>query len=302
METPTMPQSNENQQDASIIDKIKALLTYPLPHHFLSSIVYQFMRIKVPAVKNLQIRFIADTYNINLSESKKRVPDEFPDFNSFFTRELVDGARVIDKEPDSICSPVDGKISQLGDIDGSSIFQAKGHSYTVSKLLGDDQILANNYMNGKFATIYLSPRDYHRIHMPFAGKIKRIIHVPGRLFSVAPYTVTTVPELFARNERVVCIFDTEFGEMAMVLVGAIFVSSMDTVWTGTVTPPGAKKVTELEINQALHKSEIDKGEEMGRFNMGSTVILLFPKDKMNWDDSISTGSTLRLGNKLGKIS
>ncbi len=291
----------DNQPSPTLINRIKAALTYPLPHHFLSHIVYQFMRIKNPSVKDLQITLMAKAFNINLAESKLKAPDEFPDFNSFFTRELRDGTRKFETGENMLCSPVDGKISQMGNIDGSSIFQAKGHSFNLTKLLGDDQILANKYINGKFATIYLSPRDYHRIHMPFAGKIKRIIHIPGRLFSVAPYTVTTVPELFARNERVVCVFDTEFGEMTMVLVGAIFVSSMDTVWTGAITPPGAKKITELEPDPSKHSLDIAKGAEMGRFNMGSTVILLFPKDTVTLNDRLSTGSTLRLGNGIGRV-
>ncbi len=291
----------ENQPSPTLINKIKAALTYPLPHHFLSHIVYQFMRIKNPRIKDLQITLMAKAFNINLSEAKLKAPDEFPDFNSFFTRELREGVRKTEYGETMLCSPVDGKVSQMGNIDGSSIFQAKGHSFTLQKLLGDDQILANNYLNGKFATIYLSPRDYHRIHMPYAGKLKRVIHIPGRLFSVAPYTVTTVPELFARNERVVCIFDTAFGEMIMVLVGAMFVSSMDTVWTGTITPPRAKQVTEVDISKPAHSFDIEKGEEMGRFNMGSTVILLFPKDCVSLNDRLSAGSTLRLGNGIGKV-
>ncbi len=291
----------ENQPEPNLINKIKAALTYPLPHHFLSHIVYQFMRIKNPQVKDLQITMMAKAFNINLSESKLKAPDAFPDFNSFFTRELREGVRKFEDGEAMLCSPVDGKVSQMGDIDGSSIFQAKGHSFTLQKLLGDDQVLASNYLNGKFATIYLSPRDYHRIHMPCSGKLKRIIHIPGRLFSVAPYTVTTVPGLFARNERVACVFDTEFGEMIMILVGAIFVSSMDTVWTGTITPPGAKKVTEIDLSNAQRSLDIEKGEEMGRFNMGSTVILLFPKDKVTLNDRLSAGSTLRLGNGIGRV-
>lgn len=292
---------SDNQPQPTIINKIKAALTYPLPHHFLSHVVYQFMRIKIPQVKNFQIAMMTKAFNINISESKLRVPQDFPDFNSFFTRELKKDARTIEGDANSICSPVDGTVSQLGDIDGSAIFQAKGHSFNLTKLVGGSQELAKNYIDGKFATIYLSPRDYHRIHMPCAGKLKKIIHIPGRLFSVANYTVTTVPELFARNERVVCVFDTQFGEMIMVLVGAIFVSSMDTVWTGTITPPGAKQVTELDISNPQHTLDIEKGEEMGRFNMGSTVILLFPKNKIDWEEELSTGSSLRLGNGIGKV-
>ncbi|THB69393.1 MAG: phosphatidylserine decarboxylase [Gammaproteobacteria bacterium] len=291
----------ENQSEPSLIDKIKAALTYPLPHHFLSHLMYKFMRITNPKVKDLQITLITKAFNINLTESKLKAPDEFPDFNSFFTRELREGTRKIEDGKVMLTSPVDGKISQMGNIDGSSIFQAKGHNFTLEKLLGDDINLSRSYINGKFATIYLSPRDYHRIHMPYAGKIKRMIHIPGRLFSVAPYTVNTVPSLFASNERVVCVFDTKFGEMIMVLVGAIFVSSMETVWTGEITPPRAKKVTELEVNRSLHKLDLDKGEEMGRFNMGSTVILLFPKDTVTLNDRLSAGSTLRLGNGIGRV-
>ena len=224
---------------------IKIIPQHILPHHFLSSIMYTITRSEITHLKNFIIKTIINIYNVDMKDAVVSDPTDYPSFNHFFTRQLKPEARPICEGNNTIASPVDGKVSQLGKIDQNRIFQAKGHSYTVEKLLGDNK-MAEIFTGGEFATLYLSPRDYHRIHAPLNGKLKQMIHVPGELFSVNGVTTENVPELFARNERVVTLFDTDAGPMAAVLVGAIFVSSMDTVWAGTITPPGGKEVRKCD--------------------------------------------------------
>ena len=195
--------SQPSQSWLTVTDWLKTLPVYPLPHHFLSSLMHCFMRIRLTAIKNAQIRTLSRLYNINLAEARSDKPSDYPTFNAFFTRELKDGVRPVDDSDDSIVSPADGKLSQLGDIRSGSIIQAKGHTYNVYELLGGDKHRARPFENGHFATIYLSPQDYHRVHMPIKGTLREMIHVPGRLFSVGEHTVRRVPRLFARNERVV---------------------------------------------------------------------------------------------------
>jgi len=234
-----------------------------------------------------------------MEEAKNPDWKSYSSFNNFFTRELNENAREICSDEKSIASPVDGAISQLGEINDDLIFQAKGHAYSLTQLLGDREDLGKKFKDGEFNTIYLSPKDYHRIHTPIDGTLKEMIHVPGELFSVNPTTVENVPALFARNERVICLFDTKAGPMAMILVGAIFVGSIETVWHGEVTPPTAK-----EIRNWLYEDEeksFVKGEEMGRFNMGSTVILLHAKNKMNWAKELKAEQIVRLGEAIGSV-
>lgn len=281
---------------SGLSDRLKAYPLYVLPHHFISRIVFKLTRIKSD-LKNPVIRWFIKTFNVDMQDSIEQDITRFENFNAFFTRALKDGARTIDKAQHSICSPVDGAVSQSGPIKNGRIFQAKGHHYSLNELLGNNSELCTPFENGQFVTIYLSPRDYHRIHMPVAATLRAQVHVPGRLFSVAPHTVNTVPRIFARNERVATFYDTEFGPCAMVLVGAINVAAIETVWHGLITPPAGKQMSEILYNNEQSKS-LEKGAEMGRFNMGSTVILLFG-EQINWNDDLKNGKTLRMGEKIG---
>ena len=231
------------------------------------------------------IKRFVKRYNVNMSEAVHADPAHYKSFNEFFTRPLKDGARPMSNST-WVC-PVDGAISQCGAIERDQIFQAKGHHYSTRALVGGDAALAAQFQNGQFATLYLSPRDYHRIHMPIAGKLLRMIHVPGDLFSVNPTTARGVPGLFARNERVVCEFETEKGPMVLVLVGATIVGSMATVWHGQVNPPRPGTVREWQYDS--QDIRLQKGEEMGRFLLGSTVVMLFPENSIQFPaDWIST--------------
>lgn len=282
-----------------LIEKLFAGLQYLLPHHFLSRLVYAFMRIRLAPVKNTQIAVIGSMVGVEWGEAKIENISEFETFNAFFTRELKDGAREVDPDPLCFVSPSDGRISQCGRITTDRIIQAKGQHYSTHSLLANDPSAAE-FNNGFFHTIYLSPRDYHRVHMPFGGTLQRMIHVPGRLFSVAPYTVRQVPGLFARNERVISIFDTSHGPMAVILVGAMLVSSMETVWSGLVTPPSGKKVVHGDWSR--NNIQLNKGDEMGRFNMGSTVILLLPPKAIASVETYESGDAIVMGQRLGRLS
>ena len=256
------------------------------------------MRIRIKPIKNIQIAVIGSMVGVDWDEAEIENISEFETFNTFFTRALVDGVRPIDPDPLSFISPSDGRISQCGRITNDRIIQAKGQTYSAHTLLANDPAAAE-FINGYFHTIYLSPRDYHRVHMPMGGTLQRMIHVPGRLFSVAPYTVRQVPNLFARNERVISIFDTSHGPMALILVGAMLVSSMETVWSGVVTPPRGKKVVHGDWSR--RNIHLDKGAEMGRFNMGSTVILLLPAKAVSSIDPYESGDAIVMGQKLGRL-
>jgi phosphatidylserine decarboxylase len=282
----------------SLIEKLLAGIQYLLPHHLLSRLVYAFMRIRLAPIKNTQIALIGSVFGVEWDEAKIENISEFETFNAFFTRELKPGAREIDPDPMVFVSPSDGKISQSGRITNDRAVQAKGQHYSIRSLLANDPSSAE-FINGFFTTVYLSPKDYHRVHMPFDGKLQRMIHVPGRLFSVAPYTVRQVPDLFARNERVVSLFDTAHGPMALILVGAMLVSSMETVWSGVVTPPRGRKVTRGDWSR--RDIRLARGEEMGRFNMGSTVILLLPPAAVSSINHYESGDDVVMGQRLGRL-
>jgi len=284
----------------SWLEQTLAGLQSVLPQRTLTRMVHWLMRLETPWVKNLLIRSIGKAAGINYAEAADPNPDSYRSFNAFFTRELKAGVRPLDPDPAAVLSPCDGRISECGPIDGGRIFQAKGHDYSLQALLADDPACAA-LRGGHFWTVYLSPRDYHRVHMPLTGTLRRMIHVPGKLYSVAPYTVRQIPGLFAVNERVVCIFDTEYGPFAQVLVGAMLVASMDTVWAGTVTPAG---------EPGLHRSAYDtgditleRGQEMGRFNMGSTVVMAFPPGAIAEAGTGFPGATdpVRLGQRLALL-
>jgi phosphatidylserine decarboxylase len=271
---------------------------YLLPHHALSRLVLAATRCEVPWWKQLLIDAFRRRFDVSLNEAQQTDARAFPSFNAFFTRALKPEARPVSDSPGGIACPVDGRISQLGDIRDGRIFQAKGQDYSLLELLGGATDLAEHFQDGEFSTLYLSPRDYHRIHMPLAGRLTDMIYVPGRLFSVAPHTVRRVPRLFARNERLIALFETEAGPMAMVLVGALFVACIETVWAGVVTPPHGHQVRRQSF--ADRPVQLARGAEMGRFNMGSTVILLFGRNRMVWEAGLGAGQAVRMGQALGQ--
>lgn len=262
-----------------------------VPQHQLSRVVGKLAASEHPIIKNTVIQAFKAQYGIDMSIAEQSNALKFKSFNEFFTRSLKEGVRQIDTDPHSIVSPADGAISQLGKIEEGDIVQAKGQSFSVEKLIADPQ-LAEPFKNGHFATVYLSPKDYHRVHMPFAGTLTETLYVPGELFSVNQTTAENIPGLFARNERMVCLFDTELGRMAVVLVGAMIVAGIETVATGKVKPTG-----HLELNQ--HNLFLEKGAELGRFYLGSTAVVLFEKDKMQWDPMFKANSVVVMGEALG---
>ena len=264
-------------------------LQFLLPQHLLSRLMFRFARIQSPWIKNSFTSWFVSKYKVNLNEALLEDIDEYKHFNDFFTRALKDGSRPISDS--QLVSPVDGVVSQYGSIKDSLIVQAKGKKYSVEALLAEN---SKNDLYTSFVTIYLSPKDYHRIHMPLDGSLKSMKYIPGNLFSVNQRTVDDIDQVFARNERLVCYFDSEYGEIALVMVGAIFVGSMETSWEGQITPPYNKSVKTFEYDSRQIK--LSKGEELGRFNMGSTVILLLPHNvsTMNFEFN----KTLKMGQSL----
>jgi phosphatidylserine decarboxylase len=282
--------------------RFKALLLYLLPHHSLSRIVQWSTRSQRFPLRKSITRWFIRHYNVDMSEALEPDPDAYPDFNSFFTRALRPGARRVVQEAGQICCPDDGTISQLGDIRGGQIFQAKGHSYSLVEILGGSEARAQLFLDGRFATTYLSPGDYHRVHMPLSGRLVEMTYIPGRLFSVAPDYTEAVPRLFARNERVACVFQTEAGPMAVILVGAIFVGSIETVWAGEITPPQGKQVKVTRYTASDPLIQLERGEELGRFNMGgSTIITLFGPGCVNWHSGLVPDMRVKFGQSLGQV-
>lgn len=274
------------------------LLQYILPHRALSRVVYLATRWTFAPWKNWLIGSIVRNYAVDMSEAAQPDARAYPHFNAFFTRALRPDARLADADPAAVLSPADGRISQTGRIVADRIFQAKGHSYTAAELLGGDEAAAAPYRDGCFINVYLSPRDYHRVHMPLQGTLRETVHVPGRIFSVAPFAVAAIPRLFARNERLVCHFDGEHGPFAVVLVGALLVSSVSTVWDGLVIPPYASSIRRKSF--AGQHITLERCAELGRFNMGSTVIVLLPAGRAALDDGLQPQQAVRVGQRLGR--
>ncbi|NLA66739.1 MAG: phosphatidylserine decarboxylase [Gammaproteobacteria bacterium] len=270
-------------------------LTYALPHRLLSSAARRLAYSDNPRLRAWLIDTVVRRFGVDLGEAAQPDPAAYPTFNAFFTRALRPGARTPDPDPDAILMPADGRISQCGAIRDGRIFQAKGRSFTAAELLADDTAAAV-YDDGLFATVYLSPRDYHRVHMPWDGRLLRTVHVPGRLFSVGPAAVAKVPRLFARNERLVCHFATDFGPMAVVMVGALLVSGVETVWSGEEIPAYAGRVTSRDYVSST--VELARFDEMARFNYGSTVIVLLPPDVARLAPGLAAESPVRLGQRL----
>jgi phosphatidylserine decarboxylase len=274
-------------------------LTYALPHRALSSLARRLAYSQHPRTSAWLIDTVTRKFGVDLSEAEQPDPRSYPSFNAFFTRGLRAGVRVPDPDPRALLMPADGRISQCGAIEGGRIFQAKRQSFTAAELLADDDA-ARPYEDGLFATVYLSPKDYHRVHMPWRGRLLETVHVPGRLFSVGPAAVRTVPRLFARNERLVCHFDTDFGPMAVVMVGALLVSGVETVWSGIEIPQYGDAVTVKDYRGA--DIRLERFEEMARFNYGSTVIVLLPADVARLAGGLGAESPVRLGQRLATLA
>jgi len=273
-------------------------LQYLLPQHALSRLVLVLTRVRIPWFKNVLIRGFLKLYPVDMSEAGESDPYRYGSFNEFFTRALRVDARPITAETHAIASPVDGTVSECGDIEQDALLQAKGRHYSLRELLAE-QDWAKHFEGGRFATIYLAPFNYHRIHMPVEGQLLDTVYVPGRLFGVNSVSAQHIPRLFARNERVLTLFDTDMGQCALVMVGAMNVGSMATVWAGDITPAARRMVTHVpEVPAAPIRLRV--GEEFGRFNMGSTVILLFEPDRMRWDPDLRSGSVVRLGQPIGR--
>ena len=279
-------------------DRLAVLQQYVLPKRALTQFAGALARRSLGDFTQYKIRRFVARYGVDMSEAAEPDLTRYLSFNDFFTRALKPGARPL-AQADFVC-PVDGRISQLGAIDGEQLLQAKGHVYSTTALLGGDVTEAARYRDGSFATIYLSPRDYHRIHMPCAGRLRSMVYVPGDLFSVNPTTARGVPGLFARNERVVCLFDGAHGPFALVLVGATIVGSMATVWHGVVNPPRARHIRRWDYTGQQPPIELQAGEEMGRFLLGSTVVLLFPKDTLRFAPDWAPSRPVRLGEAMGQ--
>lgn len=274
-------------------------MQYLLPRHWLTAAVWRIARIRNTRVKNFLITRFSSAFDVDLDEVRLSVPGDFATFNDFFIRELADGARPVDSDEDAIVSPADGTVSFAGDIRADSVFQAKGIDYSLGDLLATDIAEADHYRDGSFATIYLAPYNYHRVHAPFAGELVAARYVPGDLFSVNEATVSRVNGLFRRNERLVMHFRTGFGPAVLILVGALNVGSISTPWSGEIRPRKTGVVDALDLSG--HPTAVDKGDLLGWFNMGSTVILLLPGGVCEWDDDLEPGATLRMGVEIGEL-
>ncbi|WP_417700422.1 archaetidylserine decarboxylase [Pseudoalteromonas lipolytica] len=284
------------------LDKFKIAMQYAMPKHFISRMVGKLAAAKAGGLTTALIKLFIKQYKIDMSEAKYPDPAHYKTFNEFFTRPLKEGIRPLAEEKDIIAHPVDGAISQLGDVVDGQIIQAKGHDYSLQTLLGGNEDDTVPFLGGKFATIYLAPKDYHRIHMPIDGTLSKMIYVPGDLFSVNPLTAQNVPNLFARNERVVAIFETDIGPLAMVLVGATIVASIETIWAGTVTPPAGKDVFSWNYpTKGDNAITLKKGEEMGRFKLGSTVILAWGANQAEFLSDQHPETVTRMGTPFATI-
>jgi phosphatidylserine decarboxylase len=276
-------------------------LQHLLPQHGISRLVLAATRSRSPAFKNALIRLFVKGFRPDMSDAVEAEPTAYPSFNEFFTRALRPETRPVDADARAIVSPVDGTVSEAGLLTEDRILQAKGHDYTLRALLAGSGTWERSFAGGTFATIYLAPYNYHRIHMALAGELRESFYVPGRLFSVNRTTAQLVPGLFSRNERVFCGFDCGGMPWAIILVGALNVGSMATVWHGDVTPRRHRVVTALQVGDVLAPAALSKGDEMARFNMGSTIILLFPPGAVEWNESLAAGKVLRMGERIGTL-
>ena len=280
--------------------RAKVAFQYIMPQLYLTQLAGWFAQQKWGVVTHFVIKAFAKKYNVDMSEAKKENFSDYESFNQFFIRELKDDARKINENPTALCLPADGRVSQIGHIDDDRLLQAKGHFFSLSDLLAGDEELVHTFKNGEFATIYLSPRDYHRVHMPCDATLRKMIYVPGDLFSVNPFLAEHVPNLFARNERVICVFDTAFGPMVQILVGATITASMSTVWAGVINPPRTSEV-KVWTYQGDSAIKLTKGQEMGAFQLGSTVINLFPANSVTLAEHLEVDVPVRMGEILATM-
>ncbi|MGB1800481.1 MAG: archaetidylserine decarboxylase [Gammaproteobacteria bacterium] len=280
-----------------LLDYTKALPLYLLPQHGLTAIVYKLTRSEKKAWKNFLIKIFIKLFKVDMEQAIRPSEKDYSCFNDFFTRQLKSDARSWEKDKNNILSPVDGAVSQIGKINKDRLIQAKGFDYSLKRLLANDENAVERFQDGSFTTLYLSPKDYHRIHMPISGKLIKTIFVPGDLFSVNNASVRTINNLFARNERFISLFETELGLMAQIMVGAMFVGSMETVFAGQITPTKHRQINVKEY--AEESINLEQAEEFGHFNMGSTVILLFEKDKISWSEELKEESAIQVGQIIG---
>ncbi len=276
-------------------------LQYLLPHHLLSALVHEIARSSLRPLKNALIGGFVRRFRPDMSDAAEPDPFAYQSFNAFFTRALRPQARPVDADPAALLSPVDGSVSQIGELDGSWLVQAKGHAYTLESLLATEGSWVEAFRGGAFATLYLAPFNYHRVHMPLEGTLRAAWYVPGQLFSVNSITAASVPGLFARNERLVCLFGQGSLTFALVLVGALLVGSMSTVWHGEVTPHRPRRRAELPLDASRASLTLARGAEVGRFNMGSTVILLLPAGRAEWLATLAPGAAVRVGQAIARL-
>jgi phosphatidylserine decarboxylase len=296
----TSPAKIDTTTDASLGDQLFAALQYLLPKHALSRLIYHVTRSESPAIKRTLIANFLRGYHVNMAEAVQSDPHAYASFNAFFTRALRPDVRPIASEADAIVSPVDGAVSQCAPLAGESLIQAKGRYYTLQELLAGDAAAIGAFRNGSFACIYLAPFNYHRIHLPSQATLRSTVYAPGDLFSVNSSTARAVPRVFARNERLICDFDTPAGRMAVILIGALFVGSIETVHCGEVNPPPRSNKGAQWIATGVGR-RFARGEELGRFNMGSTVILLFENGRVSWDAATRPLATVQMGRSIARM-
>lgn len=287
----------------SLRARARSALQHVYPKRLLSALMFRATRVRFAAYKNWQIRWFIRRYGVNMDEALEANPLAYPEFNTFFTRPLSPEARPVTADAHAISSPADGTVLELGRITSGRLLQVKGLELDVAELLGHRTDLAEEFSKGSFATVYLSPRDYHRVHMPYAGDLRVMGHMPGELFSVSLDCVHNIPRLLARNERVVSVFDTPIGAMAVILVGAVFVGCIETVWAGPVLGGASKQTTWTDYRHDASTAVLafERGQEMGRFNMGSTVITLFANPDIRWDTAMQTGRPVTMGEAMGRL-
>ncbi|NBI14050.1 phosphatidylserine decarboxylase [[Haemophilus] felis] len=290
---------NHQKSNFSYWKRIKIAFQYLMPQLYLTRLAGWFAKQQWGAVTHFVIKLFAKKYNVDMTEAAKPNFKDYASFNEFFIRPLKENARPINQDSNALCLPADGRISECGHIDNDLLLQAKGHYFSLNDLLAQDAELVEQFKQGEFATIYLSPRDYHRVHMPCDGTLRKMIYVPGDLFSVNPFLAEHVPNLFARNERVICVFDTAFGKMVQILVGATVTASMSTVWAGVINPPRPEQVTTWTYD-GDNAIQLQKGQEMGAFQLGSTVINLFEKDLVQLADHLQVNVPVRMGEILAQ--
>jgi len=294
--------SDAPQTKESWLSKLGLLDQYVVPQHLLTRCMRRLTRIRTPWFKNRQIRWFVRRYQVDMSIAAEPNPSAYPDFNTFFTRPLKPHARSVATAQDAIVCPADGRVSELGDVENNRLLQAKGYFFDLVSLLGGSRTRALPFHNGRFVTIYLSPRDYHRVHMPLTGRLREMVYIPGRLFSVSPRTTRAIPELFVRNERLVTVFDTAIGPVAVILVGAMFVAGIETVWSGLIEHREQLGEWSYKVSDITQDIILQRGAEMGRFNMGSTVIVLFPPDRIELAPALTQNAAVKMGELLATAS